>query len=260
MKRPQLFVSHIKEEARLAEILKTHLREDFLGMVDIFVSSDIDSIRTGDKWLETLEQALRETSALLVLCSPASINRPWVNFEVGAAWASSAPIVPICHSGLRPQDLPMPYSVLHSIEANSERGLRRTYSLVAEKLECDTPQKDFSLLISEVVDFELSNARLAGEYHTNDTRQSVDIVPISQKYYQIKNPDWEGVGFLDGDMYYGVYKVRDEAPDSIRGRWGVHRARFFEQDNKFEVFGLELNETEILCKFKPDVAWLRTRS
>ena len=28
----------------------------------------------------------------------------------------------------------------------------------------------------------------------------------------------------------------------MRGNWGAHRARFVEEDNKFELFGIELNE------------------
>src|SRR5438034_2526227 len=158
MTKPKLFVSHVTEEAPLAEILKVHLSRDFLGLVDIFVSSDMDSIAAGDNWLQTLEQALRESSTLLVLCSYASINRPWVNFEVGAAWISRIPIVPICHSGLRPSALPMPFNVLQAIEANSESGLKRAYALVAHKLSCNPPQKEFSSLISEVVHFEQSYA------------------------------------------------------------------------------------------------------
>jgi len=38
MARPQMFVSHVSEETRLAEILKEHISRDFLGMLDVFVS------------------------------------------------------------------------------------------------------------------------------------------------------------------------------------------------------------------------------
>jgi hypothetical protein len=154
MPKPKMFVSHVSEEAALAEALKSHLGRDFLGLVDIFVSSDLDSIAAGGKWLDTLEQALREASVLLVLCSRASLTRPWVNFEVGAAWIKSIPIVPVCHSGLRPEDLPIPFSVLQGVEANTERGLKRIYSLVAEKLGCQVPQKEFAKLVAEVAEFE----------------------------------------------------------------------------------------------------------
>jgi TIR domain len=91
MGKPKLFVSHISEELRLAAILKTHLSSDFLGLVEVFVSSDIESIAAGSNWLVDIERALREASVLIVLCSHSSVKRPWVNFEVGAAWIKSTP-------------------------------------------------------------------------------------------------------------------------------------------------------------------------
>lgn len=48
----------------------------------------------------------------------------------------------------------MPFNVLQGIEAKSEVGLKRAYALVAEKLACKVPYKDFSSLVSEVVQFE----------------------------------------------------------------------------------------------------------
>ena len=155
MPKSKLFVSHVVEEAALAEMLKSHLTRDFLRMVEVFVSSDLESISAGANWLTTLESALRTSSALLVLCSHASVGRPWVNFEVGAAWITrSVPIIPICHSGLRLVDLPMPFRVLQGIEATSETGLRRAYALIAQKLGCAIPHKDFASLADSIGQFE----------------------------------------------------------------------------------------------------------
>ena len=47
MEKPKLFISHISEEEELASILKEHLLDDFLGVVDVFVSSDGGSIAAG---------------------------------------------------------------------------------------------------------------------------------------------------------------------------------------------------------------------
>ena len=158
MPKRKMFLSHVSEEAPLAETLKSHLARDFLGLVDIFVSFDLDSIAAGANWLTSLEQALREASALLVQCSRASLNRPWVNFEVGAAWIKSIPIVPVCHSGLRLADLPIPFSVLQGVEANTEHGLKSVYSLIAKELDCQVPHKDFAKLIAQVTEFEKAYA------------------------------------------------------------------------------------------------------
>ena len=154
MGKPKIFVSHVSEESFLAETLKSHLSKDFLGLVDIFVSSDLESIAAGVNWLASLEQALRESSILLVLCSRASLNRSWVNFEVGAAWIKSIPIVPVCHSGLGLRELPIPFSLLQGVEATTEAGLKRVYSLIADKLNCKVPEKDLAALVAEVTKFE----------------------------------------------------------------------------------------------------------
>jgi len=152
--KSRIFVSHVSEEASLAAILKDHLSRDFLGYVDIFVSSDIESISAGQNWLNSLDTALGKSSALLVLCSHASLNQAWVNFEVGAAWIKRIPIVPICHSGLLLRNLPVPFSVLQGVEANTESGFKRIYSLVADILGCSVPRKDFAPLIAEIAEFE----------------------------------------------------------------------------------------------------------
>lgn len=158
MSKSKIFVSHVAEEASIANILKSHLASDFLGFVDLFVSSDLESIRAGANFLTSIEEALKEASALVAICSRASLNRPWVNFEVGAAWMRRIPIVPVCHSGLKLKDLPIPFSLLQGIEANSEAGLKRIYSLVAENLECRTPSTDFKALASEIANFEAEYA------------------------------------------------------------------------------------------------------
>ena len=172
MAMSKLFVSHVVEEAELAKILKASLTRDFLGLVEVFVSSDLESISAGDNWLTALRSAMQASSALFVLCSHASISRPWVNFEVGAAWITDVPIVPVCHSGLRLSELPMPFSVLQGIEASSEDGLKRAYALVAQKLRCDVPDRDFSLIAKSIAEFEKVYApRVAALYESDIQRR-----------------------------------------------------------------------------------------
>jgi hypothetical protein len=79
------FVSHVSEEADVAARIKAALSRDFLGLLDVFVSSDTESIAAGEEWLRSIEKALQESALLIVLCSPASVGRPWINFEAGAA-------------------------------------------------------------------------------------------------------------------------------------------------------------------------------
>jgi TIR domain len=154
MSKPKVFISHITEEGELAELLKEQFLKDFLGMVDVFVSSDRISISVGSKWLNEIDDALKAAHIELILCSHHSIKRPWVNFEAGAGWVKGIPVVPVCHTGMRPVDLPIPLNMLEAIDAGDRAGLERLYKLLASKLGSEVPTVDFTGFISRVRAFE----------------------------------------------------------------------------------------------------------
>jgi hypothetical protein len=131
----RLFVSHISEEGDIAALLTKTVEEDFLGLVDFFASTDIHSIGAGADWLKAVEQAINEAAAVIVLCSKASVQRPWVQFELGAAWMKHVPIIPVCHSGMTVDELPMPLSRLHGVELSTPHGLERLYQTLAGLLK-----------------------------------------------------------------------------------------------------------------------------
>jgi hypothetical protein len=153
----QAFVSHISEEATLAGRLKTALMRDFLGFLEVFVSSDAESIAAGEDWLRSIEKALEKSAVLIILCSPSSIKRPWINFEAGAAWMRHIPLVPLCHAGLTPNDLPMPLSLRQGVALEQPEGLRRLYARIAEELKCQVPVRSF-----EDLEVELTRSAAAG--------------------------------------------------------------------------------------------------
>jgi hypothetical protein len=156
--RPTIFISHISEEGDLAIILKKYLLADFQGAIDVFVSSDLESILAGDPWLKSIGDGLKAASAELILCSRQSITRPWVNFETGAAWQKGIPIVPVCHSGFQTGDLPIPYSLLHAVEAGQEAELQKLYAAISAAAGVEMPGADFGRVAEEVKAFESAYA------------------------------------------------------------------------------------------------------
>jgi len=82
-----------------------------------------------------VQQALQDAKAVIVLCSHASIQRPWVQFELGAAWSRQVPIIPICHSGMRAADLPMPLSRKEAVELAAPDGFARLYQAIASIID-----------------------------------------------------------------------------------------------------------------------------
>ena len=74
MARVTIFISHAHGESELAALLKARLVQDFIGLLDIFVSSDFKSIGGGDDWYSAIMSAVRAADIHLVLCSQDSIT------------------------------------------------------------------------------------------------------------------------------------------------------------------------------------------
>jgi hypothetical protein len=154
MAKPKVFISHISKETELAQVLKKQLTKDFLNFLDIFVSSDGTSIQAGGKWLDELNKALKEAQIEIILCSKESVGRPWVNFEAGAGWVRGIQVIPVCHSGMKPIDLPVPLSMLQAIEVNKPEGLQLLYEAIAKQIDMQAPAADFTAIADTVRNIE----------------------------------------------------------------------------------------------------------
>jgi hypothetical protein len=146
-----IFVSHVHEDRVVAGWLQDQIVRDFSDDVEVFVSDS--EMQAGDDWLRTIEQALNRCSLLVAVCSPVSISRPWVNFELGAAWVLKRRIIPACHGGLTPEDLKSPLSSLHGVTLSSSDGLETLYRTLAERLDFEPapyPQRGFAQLAGNV--------------------------------------------------------------------------------------------------------------
>jgi len=150
MPKSKIFVSHISKEAALAEVLQKHIQKHFLGLIEVFVSSDGVSIEAGSDWLKSLKEALQEAQAVIVLCSKESVGRPWVNFEAGAAWLKDVPIIPVCHTDLKPEQIPLPLQLLQAVEAGQAGGIRRLYARLANTIGADEPEVDHEQIAAAV--------------------------------------------------------------------------------------------------------------
>lgn len=146
----QIFISHIKEDAAVAARLKLRMTEDFLDQFGVFLSSDTESIAAGENWLSSVSEELRNASFLIVLCSPAAVIRPWVNFEAGAGWIREIPVIPVCFGGLKLLDLPMPLAASQGLELNDAQGLRKLYDRISHNLGVQSPARDYDALAADL--------------------------------------------------------------------------------------------------------------
>lgn len=166
MPKPKVFVSHIHDEAELAGLIKDDLIDKhLLGSVDLFVSSDQTTNPGGTSWLHNIEDNLLTASALLILASPRSINSPWINIEAGAAWLrslqarndanlASTYVMPLCHSGLTPGALPLPWSTFNAVELRTPGGLQQVLETIALAATIRAPKPSLGSLAGKVQSLE----------------------------------------------------------------------------------------------------------
>jgi hypothetical protein len=110
----RVFISHINEDALLASHLKAALQTTLGADVWIFVSSDLDSIRSGDNWHEAIVSAIRESGVVVVLLSARSHCRPWINFEAGVGVGANRRVIPVTIHGLGKGEISAPLSPRHA--------------------------------------------------------------------------------------------------------------------------------------------------
>lgn len=155
----RIFLSHISEEAKLAGTIKEQLELALPG-AEVFVSA-VD-IHLGQAWLKAIDEALANAKAVVVLCSPRSIKRPWVNFESGGGWSRGLPVIPLCHGGLRKEELPHPLSIFQGMDLDGARDCEALAQRIGAILE---------LGVAEGFDF----GQMARNLTVKPTQRSSDI-------------------------------------------------------------------------------------
>jgi hypothetical protein len=165
--RLKIFLSHAHEEAKLALILKDRIKQDFLGLVKVFASSDRGDLHPAADWLSTLKNELSQADVHAVLCSERSIEHPWVNIELGAALCrrENPPLIlPLCHSQLEINGVDLPIRATQSITISNLDGLTSLYSFLAVHAKCLPPSSKLDTLANEIRAFE-------EEYKVSTSRQ-----------------------------------------------------------------------------------------
>ncbi|HEX6200421.1 MAG TPA: toll/interleukin-1 receptor domain-containing protein, partial [Thermoanaerobaculia bacterium] len=106
MTKALLFLSHAGEEESAARELARRLER-----AGVPVWLDVERLRPGERWMESLEQALREATAFAVYVGRSGVAR-WVGQEVRVALDRSVTeegfaVIPILGPGADPEELPV---------------------------------------------------------------------------------------------------------------------------------------------------------
>jgi TIR domain len=118
----------------LKRVIEVNIKE-----CKVFVTADSWQVTAGERWLDRIETELRSAKIVVVILSGRSLNRPWVNFEAGAAWLNRARLIPACIGGLASRDLPKPYSDFQAVHLERDGDVNLLIRSVSEGLGNDLP-------------------------------------------------------------------------------------------------------------------------
>jgi hypothetical protein len=103
-----VFIGHAAQDGPLARRLKEAILSSAGRGVEVFVSSDLDSIKAGEDWLERIVDRLRNCRVVIAIITPNTAGSLWVHYEVGVADAGRTVVIPVTARGGRLSEIPAP--------------------------------------------------------------------------------------------------------------------------------------------------------
>lgn len=181
MSEQRLFISHAAVDRDLAAFLEETARVAIPG-IQVFRASRVGQIRAGREWFDVVTRELREADQYMVLLTEASISKPWISFETGAAWYTERPLVPVLAPDFNPQDVPEPLRFLQLLSLGDPKQAQEAFK------------------------------ELGGELSDPDTfvSQASQIAQRSQRR-ALEDAGWKGIEFRDS--YYAYDGPLEKLPE-----------------------------------------------
>jgi len=188
----RIFISHIHEEAPLGTIISAWVTDIFdSNLYQPFLSSDHRDLSAGEKSLDVVRQGLSGTAVMVSLVSPASLARPWINIELGAAWSAGVSIIPLCHSGQTIAALPRPFGDFQAVDIDDPQAGEKLLGGIAKALGVRISNKlhfmDFQAQMREAAGHSQTTPTVAPPLPGRTTELSPEKIAILQMLATSKN-------------------------------------------------------------------------
>jgi len=124
----KVFLSYSEHDKNLADEIRQRFHEK---EVDCFMASR--DLLPGVIWTDELRKRLRNSIEFVVLLTPQSASSPWVQAELGAAWALGLNITPAVVQA-RLTDVPHFVGSHQTIDVSTTEGKEKLVNVIAERI------------------------------------------------------------------------------------------------------------------------------
>lgn len=179
MNKPTLFFSHSSKDKELVLSIKNKLDMVTGGVMEIFMSSDGQSIPFGTNWIHKIEEGLKAAKLMFVFVTENSISSGWIYFEAGYAYSKDIQVVPV-GIGIDIGALKAPLNLLQGFNVLSEDSLNNFIAIINRTFNyhfsngfeyCDYLEvtKNLSLQRFDTTEFEEIVDKVEFEIYDKDT-------------------------------------------------------------------------------------------
>jgi hypothetical protein len=135
MTKPIIFFSHSSSDKLTLKKLKEQFTLKTGNTIEIFLSSDGQSIPLGRNWVHKIHEALNEAKIMIVFLTPNSIKSNWLYFESGYAYSKDIRVIPVGFLGIDLNLLHPPLSLLQGFNITSEEGFNNIIAIINEEFD-----------------------------------------------------------------------------------------------------------------------------
>lgn len=199
MDKPTIFFSHSSKDRDLILPIRNKIVDITGGTMDIFMSSDGQSIPLGRNWVSKIEEGLKNAQIMFIFVTPNSIKSDWIYFEAGYAYSKDIEVIPV-GIGIHIGELKAPLNLLQGFDVLSCDSLDNFISVINKKFSLSFKQSfdesDYAsihrFIFDEETDFNFSEVFSSGtwECYSQDYRNSkmTDIIRYDvEEFYNLIN-------------------------------------------------------------------------
>lgn len=139
MDKPVIFFSHSSKDRDIILPLKDKIGKVTGGTIDIFMSSDGQSIPFGSNWIHKVEEGLKDAKIMFVFITETSLSSGWIYFEAGFAYSKDIQVVPV-GIGINIGSLKPPLNLLQGFNITSGDSLNNFISIINRSFSYSFPE------------------------------------------------------------------------------------------------------------------------
>ena len=135
MTKPTIFFSHSSADKDSLTKLKDLFVAKTGSTIDVFLSSDGQSIPFGRNWVRRVQEALDDAKLMFVFVTAHSLRSNWIYFEAGYAHSKGIRVVPVGFLNTDLKDVPAPLALLQGFNIGNEDGLDNLIAIANDEFK-----------------------------------------------------------------------------------------------------------------------------